>query len=884
MAAVVNRTCKYVAVLTPSMCVIHNWADATEIARRVVTAENHGMLATRCFPTQKDALCWLTNPVHTEAMAAAAALVRCTEPVVDDCYDEHIAVVTRSSSSCFGIDSASVAPALAMVRDPLVGACVFRRFASKSLAWRWLVGDAGRCLLEVVGWPQGDGARPVRRIGGIPGSTKPGPASTAASARSIGGPARDGRPPPPSADDCEFVSSSCASWTGGSHHRRPRHEYGATPLGKRTVAPSRSFSGVAALGPGEGHVSGISSVARERRVAVEPPMIELDLTDGGRNKRRRLGMSGRDDLVRPRNEPPPRAGRSSQWSASDASDLLQAARQVVTPDGGAGCAGSSTSRGRAASGARHLGIVPQSAPSFSATPDDHTSHPDRRGQSPRRGLGRRGQHPAFSSGRFDGGDSDGLALSPDGVGPIGLLAGAGRWDEVCEQLFARVNSAFISGGPGAGKSTLLRRLHAFLRERYPAEGEVVVLAPTGTSAKTAGGMTYHSFFGFGRDYNPERLDPSIEAARLLQTARFRPIKARLSRVRAVLLDEVSLVGADKFGIMHELLSQARSDASRPCLWFAFGDFLQLGPVKGAMAFTAPCWQRLFGGSFLDLPGSFRQSDPAFIRAVRDARVGNCSDAVEGLVKDCWVDGSKYESMRYDVLHLMPHHKGVIMHNRACLQRLTSGAEARSFVAVDDVEQDPDGDVSIPPPALAAVSGESRRAALVDCVAPAVVLHYLHARVIINTNRRKALGVCHGSVGFISSYEADGTPVVRLDHHTLPAGVDRGQSGVHDAGDSWIEIACPPVKFTARILAYPGALAVRLQVPFVLGWATTIHMSQSLSISRAVLDLAECFEAGMVQTALSRVPTKSGLHIKSFASSRLRADHNAMKMYGEWRRL
>ncbi|OSX75828.1 hypothetical protein BU14_0219s0028 [Porphyra umbilicalis] len=698
------------------MCVIHNWADATEIARRVVTAENHGMLATRCFPTQKDALCWLTNPVHTEAMAAAAALVRCTEPVVDDCYDEHIAVVTRSSSSCFGIDSASVAPALAMVRDPLVGACVFRRFASKSLAWRWLVGDAGRCLLEVVGWPQGDGARPVRRIGGIPGSTKPGPASTAASARSIGGPARDGRPPPPSADDCEFVSSSCASWTGGSHHRRPRHEYGATPLGKRTVAPSRSFSGVAALGPGEGHVSGISSVARERRVAVEPPMIELDLTDGGRNKRRRLGMSGRDDL------------------------------------------------------------------------------------------------------------------------------------------------------------------------RYPAEGEVVVLAPTGTSAKTAGGMTYHSFFGFGRDYNPERLDPSIEAARLLQTARFRPIKARLSRVRAVLLDEVSLVGADKFGIMHELLSQARSDASRPCLWFAFGDFLQLGPVKGAMAFTAPCWQRLFGGSFLDLPGSFRQSDPAFIRAVRDARVGNCSDAVEGLVKDCWVDGSKYESMRYDVLHLMPHHKGVIMHNRACLQRRTSGAEARSFVAVDDVEQDPDGDVSIPPPALAAVSGESRRAALVDCVAPAVVLHYLHARVIINTNRRKALGVCHGSVGFISSYEADGTPVVRLDHHTLPAGVDRGQSGVHDAGDSWIEIACPPVKFTARILAYPGALAVRLQVPFVLGWATTIHMSQSLSISRAVLDLAECFEAGMVQTALSRVPTKSGLHIKSFASSRLRADHNAMKMYGEWRRL
>jgi len=130
-----------------------------------------------------------------------------------------------------------------------------------------------------------------------------------------------------------------------------------------------------------------------------------------------------------------------------------------------------------------------------------------------------------------------------------VLAGDGRWDDVCEQLFARVNSAFISGAPGAGKSTLLRRLHAFLLRRYKAEGEVVVLAPTGTAAKTAGGLTYHSFFGFGRDYTPVRLDPALEAARLLQTARFRPIKTRLSRIRAVLLDEVSLVGADKMGIM-----------------------------------------------------------------------------------------------------------------------------------------------------------------------------------------------------------------------------------------------------------------------------------------------------------------------------------------------
>jgi len=81
------------------------------------------------------------------------------------------------------------------------------------------------------------------------------------------------------------------------------------------------------------------------------------------------------------------------------------------------------------------------------------------------------------------------AVDAYGLAPIGRLAAAGLWGDVCEELFARINSAFVSGGPGAGKSTLLRKLRSFLAKRYAAEGEVVVLAPTGTSAKTASGMT-----------------------------------------------------------------------------------------------------------------------------------------------------------------------------------------------------------------------------------------------------------------------------------------------------------------------------------------------------------------------------------------------------------
>jgi len=397
-------------------------------------------------------------------------------------------------------------------------------------------------------------------------------------------------------------------------------------------------------------------------------------------------------------------------------------------------------------------------------------------------------------------------------------------------------------------------------------------------------MTYHSFFGFGREYVPLRLDPKEEAERLLATGRYGPIKDRLREVRALLLDEISLVSAANLSVMFELLASVQSDA-RPCLWFAFGDFLPLGPVQGKMAYTAPCWSTLFGNSFLELTGTFRQREPGFIRAVRDARLGNSSEAVEQLIKDCSIEGSAYEEIKTSIFHLMPRLRAVIQHNRDCLTRLSRGAPTKVFMAVDSVELDPDRDMSRKAPNLEGVSANTRAAALADCVAPPAISHCLHARVMVISNRKKDLGVCHGSIGFIVGYDdTDGSPSVRLENHVLPAGIERGNWGLRDKGDTWIEVAFPAVKFAARVLAAPGVLAVRTQVPLVLGWASTIHMSQSLSISEAVLDLSECFEAGMVHTALSRVPDKARLHVKSFSAGRLFADQCALKLYNEWRRL
>lgn len=260
-----------------------------------------------------------------------------------------------------------------------------------------------------------------------------------------------------------------------------------------------------------------------------------------------------------------------------------------------------------------------------------------------------GRSPSIAS---DADPSSSLVLQPLSTGPrgagtaaatgmIGRLAAAGRWDAVCIRLLEREASAFVSGGPGVGKSTLLKRLHASCKLRFSGEGEVVVLAPTGTSAKTAGGMTYHSFFGLGREYKPVAANASDEARRLLSTSRFLPIKGRLERVRVVLLYEISLVSAANFDVMYHLVLEARRYSSAPAVWFAFGDFLQLRPVSGSFAFTSKTWHSLFGNSLLELTTTYRQRDPNYVLVIQDARLGKCSAAVRQLVKYCGVDDATY---------------------------------------------------------------------------------------------------------------------------------------------------------------------------------------------------------------------------------------------------
>lgn len=78
--------------------------------------------------------------------------------------------------------------------------------------------------------------------------------------------------------------------------------------------------------------------------------------------------------------------------------------------------------------------------------------------------------------------------------------------------------------------------------------------------------------------------------------------------------------------------------------------------------------------------------------------------------------------------------------------------------------------------------------------------------------------------------------------------------------------------------------VLFQGPFVLGWAITVHRSQSLTLSEPVLDIAGALGTGMITAAICRVGDRNRMHVQSIPGNSLLADSAAVKFHDDGTRL
>lgn len=935
----------FLALVMAQTSLLVRASDGVTVVQRLLSLPTPGLLVSCCFSSAATAMCWLTDPVPADAVQSAeqtGLLCPASSTPEDGVW---LAVVSRGLSSCFKVDSAGTGGVLMLLKQSASPMCAVGRFALAADAYRWLASEAAGHLLEMLGdGAVADNAGTARQAPVMPRMPStlapslgafPSLSTSAASRRSVRGGTgpRDGDLPEPV---IEPTRSPFAVWSA----REAASAVAADdePSGESSLPSHVLSSGIDGVAAGHSRLPSL----RKRGARMYSGPWRAASAPGGVRGGRGSADAARDKQLTKRaslaGTPPASAcfcgqrfcscGPARKKSRLSESGGVPAA---LNPSGSAGEDARSTfsragiSRFMAeglrvweqydADAAMALALssgVDQPRPATSLQKSPAPS-PGAQTCAVRAGSPKAGRGTCKPASVADGGidvarvavpvtDVTGL-LSPvgqcassgthrrqgggprDGAaqGPLGMLAAGGQWHKLYDRLAAERRSTFVTGGPGVGKSTFLRGFYKSLRAQWPHPGDVVIVAPTGSAAMTASGQTYHSFFGFPRDYRVQSKDPVMEAARLLKEERYRFISRRLAQVRVLLLDEVSMVAADKFDIMCELLRQSRPASSPACLIYTFGDFLQLGPLLGgALAFTSRAWRELFGMRMLELTLVHRQADAGFVRAIQDARFGVCSTDVASLMENRTVTDQQYEALRCSVLHLLPRHEDVERHNIACLNQLCGGVPPKEYVAVDSIEQDKDG--ASPAVDLTRVTEHSRNAALFDCVAPRRVPHCLGARVMLTSNMYLALGLYHGSIGHIASYKSSTTPVVRFENHVLPEGVGRGLHGVHDAGEDWLEVECPPVPYEGRIMSCPGAVAVRRQVPFALGWGITVHRSQSLSLSEAVLDIAQAFGPGMVNAAISRVGDPKRMYVKSFTGSRLFADPSAVNFYREGTRL
>lgn len=141
---------------------------------------------------------------------------------------------------------------------------------------------------------------------------------------------------------------------------------------------------------------------------------------------------------------------------------------------------------------------------------------------------------------------------------------------------------FISEGAGTGKSHLIKALYNTIQIMLRKEGEsldlpkVLLLAPTGAAAFNIQGFIIHSalLFSLGnsrKNYNKSSKSLSHEKRNIL--------RMKLSQMKFLIIDEISMVSSDFFIQMHNILHGGTEDFGGMSI-IVFGDMYQLPPIGG----------------------------------------------------------------------------------------------------------------------------------------------------------------------------------------------------------------------------------------------------------------------------------------------------------------
>lgn len=396
-------------------------------------------------------------------------------------------------------------------------------------------------------------------------------------------------------------------------------------------------------------------------------------------------------------------------------------------------------------------------------------------------------------------------------------------------------SLFLTGKAGTGKSTFLRYICQNTKKKH------VILAPTGIAAINAGGSTLHSFFKLPfHPLLPDDPNLSLQKGRIHDFFKYTKAHRKLlEEIELVIIDEISMVRADIIDAVDRILRVYSHNLREPFggkQILLVGDVFQLEPVVKTdereilnRFYPTPYFFSARVFSLIDLVSIelqkvYRQSDPVFVGVLDRIRNNTVGATDLQLLNRRY--GVSIEQSEEDMYITLATRRDQVDHiNERKLNELPGDAITLSGEIRGDFPES-----SLP-------------------TSQELVLK-TGAQVIFIKNDFEKRWV-NGTIGVISGMD--------LETDTLYVITDNGKE-CDVKRESWRNIRYTYNEEKKEI--EEEELGTFTQYPLRLAWAITVHKSQGLTFSRAVIDFTGgVFAGGQTYVALSRCTSLEGIQLK-----------------------
>lgn len=423
-------------------------------------------------------------------------------------------------------------------------------------------------------------------------------------------------------------------------------------------------------------------------------------------------------------------------------------------------------------------------------------------------------------------------------------------DEVYNKIFECISNGrnvLISGPGGCGKSWTIQRL---VPELIKLGKNVFVTATTGVAAVNLSMCsdikvsTLHRYAGVGQ--------ATLDLKQLISKVKKSLAVKNWKECDILIIDEISMLGSAFFQKLDAIAKNIRNNdlPFGGIQLIMSGDFLQLAPVKDNWVFSCDEWSKLNLVPFiLEIP--YRYDDMKFFEMLLRIRLGELN------LEDIIILQARVKANRKmnELLAKLTtkHNVGDIVRptrfyakrcdvdefNKQELDKLPG--ELTTFIAKDEFLK------------LKTLTVEDYTKIL-DEDMPGSVSFKVGAQVMLKINLDIDQGLVNGSRGVVSLIVPGESLVVKF-------------------------LNGKKVKVDLHTRKYEDkhATVVRIQIPFVLAYAVSIHKSQGCTCDYAIIDIGDSiFSDGQAYVALSRCRNVEGLFISKFTSSKIRANFEAVE--------